>query len=91
MDIANGELVEQQLTGLIERRHEKRVETEGEREAEALWKASERAHLERRREENRRLWSEYFLRLAVRLRERAADHERRSAALLAENEGRETA
>ncbi len=59
MDIAHGERVEAELNVLITRRHEKRRETEGERQAEEAWLESERRHAERRREENRAAWACY--------------------------------
>jgi hypothetical protein len=42
-DIAAGEHVEHEIDAFISRRHRDRVATEGERQAEEHWKASERA------------------------------------------------
>jgi len=49
-NLAAGESVEHELTRLIEKRHEKRVASEGERPAEELWAASERAYFARQDE-----------------------------------------
>lgn len=40
MDITRGEKVEQELDVIIGRRHERRIEDEGERQAHELWAAS---------------------------------------------------
>ena len=53
MDISHGEEIEAQLNAVIARSHAKRVKEEGERASEELWRASERRHAEKQREENR--------------------------------------
>jgi hypothetical protein len=50
-------------------------------EREELWKASVRLYNARRREENRRAWCGYFKRLAMSLRVRAEEYDRRAALL----------
>jgi hypothetical protein len=85
MDIAHSEMVEQQLTTLIERRHDRRVVEEGERAALGMWQESERRHEAARREENRLLWCEYHQLQAARhratLEALAAEHEAKAMKL----------
>jgi hypothetical protein len=85
-DIATGEKVEAELDAFVSRRHEQRVATEGERQAEESWKASERAYFVHRRQENRLAWCDYFSHLAGALRARAEEYDRRAALL--EDRGR---
>ena len=80
-DIAAAEIVEAELDAFISRRHERRVAEEGERQAEEMWAASERAYFARRREANRKAWVAYFERLATSLRSRAAEYDQRAALL----------
>jgi hypothetical protein len=49
VDTTRGEWVEKELNVLIERRHDQRVKTEGERTAEELWKESERRYIRLKR------------------------------------------
>jgi hypothetical protein len=72
---------------VIERRDRQRRQTEGEREEEMLWKASERLHAARLREANRWAWVRYFDRLARSLRERADHYERKAEMLMQEAKG----
>jgi hypothetical protein len=74
--------VERELDAFIQRRHEKRRQTEGEREGEMLWKASERRHRAVLRERNRWEWVRHFDRLARSLRERADHYERWAETLM---------
>ncbi len=60
MDITRGEMVEGDLDRLIERRHDQRITSEGERATEELWAESERKYAARRREENRIAWCAYY-------------------------------
>ncbi len=83
--VARGEQVEAELNGFIRKRHDQRVQTEGERAAEELWAESERRHLARKREQNRWEWVRYFDRIAASLRARADEYDQRAARLLAEN------
>ena len=55
-DIGSGEAVEHELDAFISRRHEQRLKSEPEREAEAAWKASERRQEAPRRRENAAGW-----------------------------------
>jgi hypothetical protein len=59
VDIAHSELVEQQLTTLIERRHERRVVEEGERAEAEAWAESVRRYNDRLQEENRAAWAAF--------------------------------
>lgn len=79
------EATEKELDAFIERRSR----TKDPEEEHELWKASEQAHRERRRQENRAAWCDYFGRLADVMRTRAEDYDRRAAALLEDgrNEG----
>lgn len=53
---APGEKVEAESDAFISRRDKQRPKTEGERDEEALWRASERRAEATRREANRREW-----------------------------------
>jgi hypothetical protein len=66
--VARGEDTEKELDALIRRRHDRRVESEDERLEEELWRASERRHAERRREEMRWAWRAYHEGQAARHR-----------------------
>ena len=81
-DIARGEATEKEIDSFISKRHRNRVATEGERQAEESWKASERAYSARRREENRLAWGDYFERLAESLRARAQEYDYRAQTLM---------
>lgn len=65
---APGEKVEAESDAFISRRDKQRPKTEGERDEEALWRASERRAEATRREANRREWVEHHLGQADRLR-----------------------
>jgi hypothetical protein len=65
-DTRGAEAAESSIETFIARRDAQRRETEGERQAEELWRASERRHAERRREENRLAWFEYHQDQAAR-------------------------
>jgi hypothetical protein len=80
MDIARGELVERELDAMIERRSRQKDPDE----ASELWQESVRQYNDRRREENRLAWCDYFCRLAGSLRARAEECDRRAQALLAD-------
>ena len=56
MDIAKVSAVEAELDNFISRRHEKRIQEEGERPAEEVWVESERRYAARRLEENHATW-----------------------------------
>ncbi len=85
MDIAKISAVEAELDNFISRRHEKRVEEEGERLAKEMWAESERRHAARQREENRAAWCKYHQDQAARhratLEALATNHECEAAKL----------
>ena len=68
MDVAKTSAVEAELDNFISRRHEKRIQEEGERPAEEVWAESERRYAARRREENRAAWRKYHQDQAARHR-----------------------
>lgn len=73
-EIARGEAVEKELDVFITRRHEKRRESEPERELEELWKESERREEARRREENRAGWYGWHRHRAALYARLSAEH-----------------
>ena len=72
-----------QIDRLIESRAKGREEANA---IAALWRASERAHAARKREENRSAWIHYFEHLAHGCRRRAEEYDARVALLLEEGE-----
>jgi len=80
-DIGRGEAVERELDAFIEKRHEQRRRTEGERAIEAAWRESARREEARRREENRSDWLAWYRRLERGYLERAAACCQRAEAL----------
>jgi hypothetical protein len=76
---APGEAVERELDAFISKRHEQRVQTEGERLALKMWQESERKYAERRREANRQAWTSFH-------EEQAERHRRTLAGLIAHHE-----
>jgi hypothetical protein len=86
VDIARGEQVENELTAMIERRHDRRVVEEGERPAEEAWMESERRYQEQRRMQARYEWHLYHTSQAERhrrtLEELIASHEAAAARLM---------
>jgi hypothetical protein len=60
VDISRSEQVETDLDRLIERRHDQRVQTEGERRAEELWQESVRRYNARQDADHRAAWCEHF-------------------------------
>ena len=86
MDTTRGEWVEKELNVLIERRHDQRVKTEGERTEEELWKESERRYLRLKR---RRMQAEHY-RFEMNMCELheglAREHEERALKLLEDDE-----
>lgn len=77
--ISRGEAVEHELDAFVSKRHEQRIKAEGERQTEEAWKASERAHEEKRRQLARLEWHAYHCGQAER-------HRRTLAALIREHE-----
>jgi hypothetical protein len=89
-DIARGEATEKELDRLITRRHDARVSSEGERQAEEMWQESERKYAERRREANRQAWASFHEEQAERHRatlQALVEHHEIQAAKLCEGEG----
>jgi hypothetical protein len=62
-NVEQGERVEAELDRLIEKRHNLRRQSEGERRAENLWEHSVRCYNARRGEEYRADWYDYEMRL----------------------------
>ena len=81
-----GEAVERELDAFISKRHERRVQSEGERQALEMWQESERKYAERRREANRQAWTSFHEEQAERHRavfeSLIAFHEEQAAKLL---------
>ncbi len=90
-DISKGEQVENELTAMIERRHNERVKTEGERAEMEAWRVTELREEARKREENRLAWCDYFERIAGSLRARAAEYDHRAQTLIQATNGRKSA
>jgi hypothetical protein len=61
--VEHGERVERDLDRLIERRHDQRRQSEGERRAEDLWQESVRRYNARQEQDYRLAWFEYEMRL----------------------------
>ena len=67
-DISIGEKVESEIDVFIDRRHEKRVRTEGDREREELYEAYVRAYNAQRAQERRAEWASFHRSQAERHR-----------------------
>ena len=80
MDVAATERAEAELNRLVERQA-KRTGAEEANALAAIWAASERRDLERRREKNRELWCEHYRRLAASSLKAARDYRRRAREL----------
>jgi hypothetical protein len=80
VDIARGEMVEKELTAMIERRSRQK----DPEEASEAWQESVRRYNVRRREENRLAWCDYFERLSACLRARAEEYDHRAQMLMEE-------
>jgi 16S rRNA A1518/A1519 N6-dimethyltransferase RsmA/KsgA/DIM1 with predicted DNA glycosylase/AP lyase activity len=80
VDIAPGELVEQSLDAMIERRSRHNPE----REREEMYMESVRKYHTRNRKQIRAEWYAYFRRIAESLRRRAEEYDRRAEALMEE-------
>jgi hypothetical protein len=63
VDISRTEQVETDLDRFIQRRHDQRAQTEGERLEEELWQETVRAYNARHEAENRLAWCEHFRRM----------------------------
>jgi hypothetical protein len=86
MDVAHAEMVEKQLDAMIQRRARKGDVDPDEREE--LWKASVRAYIARRQEENRQAWMAFHEGQAQRhrrtLEDLIAHHEAQAVKLCGE-------
>jgi hypothetical protein len=89
-DIGRGEAVERELDAFISKRHEQRVQAEGEHLAFEMWQESECKYAERRREANRQAWASFHEEQAERHRatlQALVEHHETQAAKLCEGEG----
>ena len=87
MDVAQRtEAVEAELTRLIERRHDERVKTEGERAEEALWVSSAREYAEREKRQLEAARYAFEMNLCEIHERLAAEHEERALRLLEDDE-----
>ena len=80
-----GEATEKELDRLITRRHDARVSSEGERQAEEMWQESVKRYEEKRRQMARLEWHLHHTAQAERLRrtlEALASHHEEQAAKL---------
>lgn len=74
-EIARGEGAEAQIDAFISRRDIQRRKTEGDRETEEMWRASERRQEARRRAENLAGWYGWHLARADLYGRLSAEHE----------------
>jgi hypothetical protein len=74
VDISRTEQVETDLDRFIQRRHDQRAQTEGERLEEELWQESVDRYNARRREENRIAWCAYYRNIAGALYAQADEY-----------------
>jgi hypothetical protein len=72
-DISRGEEIEKDLDAMIRRRHDKRVESEGERRERELWAEIEERFAQKRRAQNRAAWAAYHRQQAQRHRATLTD------------------
>jgi hypothetical protein len=89
VDISRSEQVETDLDRLIEKRHDQRVLSEGERAAEELWAESVRRYNARQDADHRLAWFEYEMRLYRIHSGLAAEHLARAEKLDASEAGHE--
>ncbi len=82
MDIVRGEWVEKDLDRLIERRHDERVKTEGERLEEELWMTSSREYAEREKRQVGAARYAFEMSMCELHEALAAEHEQRALRLL---------
>lgn len=73
------ERAERQIDAFIESRNKGRAEANA---IAAMWRASERAHAAKQREENRTSWVLYYTHLAQGCRRRAEEYDEKVEALL---------
>jgi hypothetical protein len=63
LDIEAGERVDGEIDHMIQRRHEERVQDEGQQRIENLWTESLRRYNARQEADHRAAWHEYEMRL----------------------------
>ena len=80
-----------QIDRLIEKRQAKQTGADEANAVEAMWRAGERAHAAKQREENRTAWFAYFSHLAHSCRQRAEEYEAKADALLDQSKGEDAA
>ena len=80
MDVAATERAEAELNRLVERQAQ-RTGADEANAIEAMWRASERAHAAKQREENRIAWCDYYRHLAACNIRAARDFRRRAKEL----------
>lgn len=86
MDVAqHTEMVEAELTRLIEKRSRNGAQDPDEQDA--LWKESIKAYHERRRRQNAAAWFGFYCRMADNHAALAEDYQRRAEALCEEDRG----
>ena len=94
-NIARGEATEKELDRLITRRHEARVSSEGERQAEEMWQESVKRYEEERLEMAHLEWHAFHCGQAERhratLQALIEHHESEAARLMEATDARETA
>ncbi len=82
LDPIAAERAEKELDKFINSQAKKRRGAEEQNALEAMWAASERRVLAKRREENRQAWIVYFSHLAHGCRQRAQEYEAKADALI---------
>jgi hypothetical protein len=90
-DIANGDKADSQLDAFISRRHEQRLKSEPEREAEAAWVAAEKLQEAARRRENRAGWYGWHMHRVELHARLSAEHAATAEGLMEETDERRTA
>jgi hypothetical protein len=90
-DIAAGEAVEHELDAFISRWHEQRLKSAPEREAEAVWKASERRQEAARRRENHARWYGWHMHRAELYGRLSREHAATAEELMQETDERMSA
>jgi hypothetical protein len=90
VDVVRAEIVESELDRMIERRDDKRRETEGHRPSEEMYEESCRVHNARREQERRAAWASFHRAQAERHRatlEALIGHHQAEAQKYRENNG----
>jgi hypothetical protein len=85
--VARSEIVEKELDAMI-RRHDQRRQTEGDRQAEELWRESVARFHERSEAEMRSRWIEYEQHMTELHTRLAEEHREKAQKLLEESDAR---